>query len=77
MATGIYSLYSVCLDVFLSHRIVSYRIVSFTFQSLASEADLNGNGDVSNGAEASLLNVVRDALLALQLLPDNASAGKF
>ena len=44
-------------------------------QSLASEADAGENGNILNSAEAILHNMVRDALLALQLLPDNASAG--
>jgi len=55
--------------------LLSHEMTKKYNQSLASEAEAISNDDVLNGAEASLLNMVRDALLALQLLPDNASAG--
>lgn len=51
-------------------------MIDIWIQSLASEADAQENGDILNSAESSLINMVRDALLALEVLPDNASAGK-
>ena len=37
----------------------------------------NENSDILNSAESIFSSMVRDALLALELLPDNASAGNY